>query len=467
MTTVPAPVGMDSSSDPAVLSADKGQVLQNLLPGWSGLVRGSLSRRRLLPAAASATIDGLAYYYDRDPERNRLLWVTGGSLFGAKLVPGHPVPSLTNIGMIGGGFTPGVRVRHAAFEGETIFVQADAGIKAKRYDGVGLYQLGIDPPPPPVITFAPPTSPPVVKRSLIHYRFTYLDSKMRESSLGEPTDVTYTVNASDPAPTSTAYIHAPDFADPQARYARLYCTAVASDFYFNIATFTKDPLTGSITPSVFEDNVPDNIVTQSAQWPDPDSFSLNNVPNNASCICVHKNYVMMNDSTDAASIQISNIDSPTQWADFSTLPTAGGQFRMIQDIQDSVVQLVTFGSILAILKKHTGMYALLGDTVQDFETRAIQSRPAIAPDAFTRCDNELWYVSDDGIYSVDFTGTFLIHKVSKDIEPYFLNKSKEADGRALLEAAVACYTERAYNLGVGRDMFRFDFDVGGWYQVAL
>src|SRR5262252_2768164 len=127
-TTVPAPSGLDYTTDAPLLEPTKAQDLRNLLPGWTGVLRGTVSRRRLLPSPAGGTIDGLAYYYGPTAADDRLLWVTGGHLYSAPLMPGTPVPTLGSIKDEGGGFTPGVRVRWDSYEAEVVFVQADGGI---------------------------------------------------------------------------------------------------------------------------------------------------------------------------------------------------------------------------------------------------------------------------------------------------------------------------------------------------
>lgn len=442
---MPAPVGFDSVHSPELLPPERAGVLQNWLTDRAGKLRGQISLANIFASAQTLSVDAVGFYYGATAAGDRLLFASGGVLYACTL-PNPPTftPTVTNTVALGGGFTPGVRLRFAQYKAELIILQADGAIQPKRYDGTGLYQLGISPPSAPLVTIGAAG----VKTGTVGYKQTYYDNHGRESSPSPATSITLTADQAQVTITPST--------DAQVHGSFIYATAAAGSVYYRIANVP-------IGTTLYTDNSTDASVQTGTVAPNAGQFDI---PDKASVVAIHKNRIFMNDAADPSSIQVNNVDSPTQWASISVVATDGVRLTVAMDQGDVITGLVPYGSLLAIFKQR-GTYLLFGDTIDDWVIRAIHEKGCTTPDTCVRCDNVLLLLANDGVYATSYDGSFLLQLVGGDWEDQLQVLQSSTAGEALLSNAFAFYVNRRYHLVIGSTIYVYDFTNKGWTTYAL
>lgn len=446
--THPAPLGMDAATDPMLLPVGRAQFLQNL----GGYAAGALSGMGLsdLLRHFASPIDGMHWHYGVTPEADRLLLAEGGVLWQARpVLPLTNPPTFLTWSIAGSGFETGARVRFVTYGGETIVVQ-EGGIQPKRFDGEGLYQLGITPPDAPtVITVAPPTGSSNKTAAVTRYVSSYADARLRESSPSAVTSVDYSASANS---GNIGRIRVEWPTDPQVTTIYVYATTGGGSIYYRIATLTHR------SQVVVEDNLADNTINTGSQAPAQGQYD---VPQQASVVAIHKNHVLLNSTEDEDTLQINNLDSPTQWASISTAATDGVRLSIQSHQADAINAIIPFGSLSHVCKR-SGTWLLWGDTPTDFQLRKVHEQGTVAPDSATRCDNMVCVLLSDGVYRSSFQDGFLLTKFSEEIDPLLEDYLRSAEGRASYHRAAGQFYRNQYHLAIGDRMFIFDFDAPGW-----
>jgi hypothetical protein len=444
--TLPAPLGMDVSSDPVLMSAQRAQWLQNFIVDGPGRLRAVGFVQ--LPYFFPNPIDGLAWHYGVGGENDRLLVLSGGALFSARPVqPETTPPTFTDWNLVGGGFEAGKALRSAQYGSETILVQED-GIQPKRFDGANLYRLGIERPPAPTVVVNPPTSGTGNKQGKITYKQSYADERLRESSLSEGTLIDYALAAN---VGKAAFISCYLGSDPQVRYVYTYANLNGGSVWYRIATAT-------INGDIIEDNLADNSVSTGTLGPNP---GQNDPPLISSAVCVHKNRVFMNSTEQPATLQVSNAASITQWAASNGSDADGVRMTVTSDQADGIAAVVSFGSLLAVYKRQR-IYQVFGDTPKTFRIVEIHQRGTTAPLSVVRCDNVICTLLDSAVYAAAYNDGFLLTKISGQLDVLFEALQKTAEGRALLARAQGQFSGNCYYLEIEKAVFCYDFDTKEW-----
>lgn len=443
---LPAPLGMDVTSDPVLMGSQRAQWLQNLLSDGPGLLRGVGFVD--IPKIFRNAIDGMAWHYGVGGANDRLLVLTGGELWSARTVqPETTPPEFTDWNLVGGGFTTGKALRSAQYATETILVQ-EGGIQPKRYDGSSLYRLGIERPPAPIVAVNPPTSGTGNKRGRVTYKLSYADARLRESSLSDGTTVDYGDAANS---GKAAFVPCYFGADPQVRYVHLYANLSGGSVWYRVGT-------ADVSGDLIEDNLGDTSVSTGTVGP---NSGQNDPPLAASCVAVHKNRVFLNSSEQPATLQISNAASITQWASLNNSAADGIRLSVTSDQSDGIAALVSFGSLLAIYKRQR-IYQVWGDTPSTFRIVEIHQRGTTSPNSVARCDNVICALLDTAVYAAAYNDGFLQKKISEQLDAIFEGLAATAAGRSLLEHAQGAFLNNRYFLEVGQATFAYDFDSGEW-----
>ena len=437
--------GYDSTNEVSLLPPNRAVLIRNFVFDRAGKLRGSLSHTFVENFPAG--VDGMFHYQGNEAEDDRLLVVSGGVLYAS------PLDNISFMA-VDSGFLTGAQVRAAAFDDELFFAQ-EGGITPLRFNGESLFQLGIDAPAaaPTAIAGTPANSAAAKKIGNISYRYRFFDEKFRES---EPSP-SVTVAFGSPATLAGQITLFSSWADvdPQVQGAYLEATVSGASVYYRIATLERSE--GEV---FYEDNALDTIVQGGTV---STKIGRRSVPNKASCICSHKNYLWMNDTESPRQLQISSLNAPTYFSTITEIPASDGGRMTIPGARggNPIVQLAQFGSLLMVwLKK--GVVQIWGETLASFKPRELHVRGTVAPGSAIRVDNGLWFLLDASIYNLDYQGTFLSNKVSQETD---------ADLRAHTIAerrdALATFAGNRYCLSVGDTLYVYDFTAQGWGQVRI
>lgn len=440
---------MDSSSQ--LLPANRAARVQNFTMNHLGRLLASF-QPTTISQQFPAGIDGVAYYEGSEPSGDRILVVSAGSMWeGTPAYPQTDPPTYSLWGVIGNGFNTGKQVRSVPFAYELIFVQ-EGGIQPLRYDGTGLYQLGVSPPSsaPLAQQGVPFGGASTKKLGVISYAYTLYDNHLRESDISPLASVDYTVHT-----TSDGLITISFGSDPQVTGAYIYATTQGSNTLYRIATLPKASFN-----TTFEDNLLDSIVITGEIAP---TLGENALPAPASCAASLKEHVFMNSTDDPAVLQVSNISNPTLWATVAVLATDGQRMQITTDQGDPITAIVPFGSILGVWKRRA-FYQLWGDSNSSFILRQLFLRGTVSASSCVRCDNDLFALLDDGVYKMDYNQGFINTKVSQEIEV-----DLNAFTPAQLSNAVAAFADNRYYLAIGSIIYFYDMNLGspGWGSYCV
>lgn len=175
--------------------------------------------------------------------------------------------------------------------------------------------------------------------------------------------------------------------------------------------------TVAIGTTVYNDNNTDAVVQAGASAP---TSGENDAPNGADILEIWNNRLILNDTTDPAGIQVSNADSPTQFSSLN-LPTNiadGLRATVIGHGDNQVTGLGSLGSLLAIFKRQTTHF-LYGDNSSNFTLRGVHERGCQNHASVRRCENEVLFLSDDGVYAIGYESGYSVTKISGDLDDLF------------------------------------------------
>lgn len=474
---VPAPRGMDATTDSVHLPLDLAQSLNNQVFDRPGILRSQVRWVDMIPQTSLPThpIDGCGYYYGAFTAADRLLEVDNGFLYemdhsGANqsffpsfgfpappFVPPYP-PTFTDRHTVGAFGRAGDRARMVQFGSEILIVQ-ERGIIPYRYTGNNTLAFAIGTLFPCGFDMTGRAAPTLADggaggkgAGTFKYLYTLVDDKGRESSPSASASII--LAASHQTNLTIPFINLPSNAG-ECPFVNLYSTLAGGNVYYRIAHVAK-PAFG--TDLIYTDSAPDSTVAAGVLAPLPGE---NDPPNQASLVAVWNNYVFFDDTKNIGYLQISNLNSAVQFNQLldPARPDLGGRIQISTDQNDAIMAIIPLFSRLMILKRRSGSM-LFGDTTADFVIRPLQIRGCIAKDSAQRCDNVIVFLSEDGVYGLDGNGG--TEKISKPIEallaPFFLSPQ----GRTMLENATGSYSNRNYRLTVGTTTFVYNFDAHGW-----
>jgi hypothetical protein len=518
-SVVVAPIGMDVSSEPVGMSLTSAQLLVNMRFDRIGQLISSFRIEPQLATPMPKTIVGLWWYYSAIIANSQVppfqadaaIIVTADGFFLSNYQPAPPgttfhlaapfrIPSLVTRSYQSGQFglpstapntlnpiTP--RMRFATLLDEVIAVQ-EGGYYPVRIVSYGssntyypnltvMFNAGIIPPGAPGGLTAFGTG---VLTGDYDYRTTLEDERGRESSPSAKFTVATTTQkvhgtvliATDAAAGSR---EAPD---RQAKFANLYRDVQGNPgAYYRVARWAIPtagsgsyqflPYTHSLgagdflnDPSATADNFSDTAISGNPVMP---NLLENDVPNPASIICVHNNRIFLNDVTNSAYLQISNLLSPTQYTSF-LLPqspvTDGLRTPIGTDQGDPILGLFSLGSYLGIMKRR-GTWFLSGTDITDYVVRQANEKGCIAPDTIKRCGDVVFYLAEDGIYQVGYEGgSPSVTKVGQEIDLWLQNLPLSDRYNAF-----ALFQNNWYIIFVGMSIFYYDFTTNGWGSMAF
>jgi hypothetical protein len=197
---------------------------------------------------------------------------------------------------------------------------------------------------------------------------------------------------------------------------------------------------------------------------------------------VWKNRLVMNSTNDPNLVQVSNAGSPTQ---FSSLPLPtnlddGLRIAVGGHGQNQVTGLANLGSLLCIFGRETTSL-LYGDDISDFTLRETLQRGCANPNSIQRCENEVFFLSDDGVYAIGYESGYAVTKRSVEIDDWFRgfqwakNLSNPAsvwryNAAQVQNAVFTCvnsfYSDNRYYLSLYNKTLVMDVRSGGWSDTG-
>lgn len=357
-----------------------------------------------------------------------------------------------------------LRCRFAAFGPELYGVQDQNNIANYRMLANGdWYNMGLQTMNALTVALRTPGGPqnPTGNRT---YVFTTVDNQGRESSPSPPSSVlAFGGGLTDVGDITMPIGFNTTFADVVS--ANIYATTGNGALYYKIGSTTNKG--GGV---VLTDNFTDAQVAAGASAP---NFGQNDPPLPASIITTHKNYVILNVNSDANSIQISNFGSATQFSTTGLLldvnqqvtnPNDGITLQISSDSGNDVTGLASLGSVLCIGRRRS-TWVLFGDSIVDFIPRKVSDHGNVSPDAMIRCDNEVLFLSQDGVYAIG--QQFEVQKISGDLDDKFYTLMSTTAGIASMYAATAFFVQRHYVLCIGTSMYAFNVDTRKWLTISV
>lgn len=418
------------------------------------------------PALPAGAIDGVGFLAPfpitytgptapTTPSAGRLLVVNGGKLSTYPFDSPLTYPPTFGAGNVSAAvFITGKRVRFVQYGSEVVAVQEGNAFRNYLIGPTGgLNPLGVS---------TPITSPTVAsvavgvgnKSGVYKYIITVADSAGRESSPGAiVSSPNYTLGgAFQPRITIPAGV----FTDPQVVTCYLYEQVPGGTGYNRITSF--------VAAGFYDDNLADTAVLTGVLAP---NFGENNPPAPASLAAIWKNHLVLDRVDTQGIVQISNSGSITQFANLGVTnnPNDGINLPLSSSQADKITGFVPLGSPLVVFTR-SKVYIILGDDQTDFQVRPVNElRGCIAPDTPVRCDNEVLFLSDDGVYKL--SGSFETEKISKPIESVILGLAATTTGYTLLQNAFAVYANRTYYLTISDTTYCYNLDTGGWTTIKI
>lgn len=464
----PAPVGMDLTSEPMLLSA-LWQKVQNFLCDQQGKARGQGRMTQLALGSIGAKVDGVGYldtsgiYYQYNTAflSGFLVWSFGGTVYTSAMstlaIP--PTFSAKVSAITGSGLVSGNRMRMVPFGVEMIMVQDGATNDYYINPNTGLGgTLGIpDPSTPPTVV----AGAGVLAAGDYQYAYTYVDYLNRESDLSGPT--AYTSSGADGPSITVPGLTAGTDKFSKGDVYRTKAGTTSPFFFLNQVT--------AASPTIFDDATTDATLSGRPQAPHPGE---NAPPLAGNQLCVWRNRVWMNVSGQPYLIQCSNTGSASQWSALSligTFPNTDGEVIRVQSSSsDFVVGFAPLSSILLVFKRYS-IYSVLGYDISNFTAAELKpaGRGCVAPDTIRVCDDLAIFLGTDGVYGIDPGGNLI--KLSKQvgngnggIEADIVALYTTVQGRINMQNAVAWYVDRTYYLTIGTITYAYNLDTTAWTE---
>lgn len=479
--TIRVPPGMDNTADDGLAMDSRAFLMLGVSPknpGWleeslRKLLAGPIAGTNTWPAAAS--LDGIFEYNTATAATDKVVLCRGANVYTCTVSANQPqtvtdalkitmsdLTLLTNSSGIT--FTAGKRVRAVQHKNELYFVQ-DAGMLPIRYNGTALFKLGITPPAAPTLG----ATAAGVLNGVYNYYVTYEDELFRESSPSALVATGTLVNRQ-----QTVNWIAPTDAQVQRIY--LYRSNPGSTTLYRVVQAGF-----AIATVTYTDNNTDIVVASNTTI----RVGQNDPPLSASLIAKYKNRVVLNSIADREAIQISNLDSPSQYPVIGNylFPTDGQTFRVSDERGDEIVGFGNLGSGLGIM--HRSCHYILQGSAPALSANGFQilrrgAPGCISSDGIQDCGGKLVWPAEDGIWYCAATDGFVPHKLSDALDADFESASvmftspagvypptqtftREARGAA----AVSWYMQDRYYLAMPPWTYIYDFSAGeggAWSQ---
>lgn len=346
-------------------------------------------------------------------------------------------------------------------------------------DGTGTekwYSLGLTTPAAPTLTQS--TGGSLVPGATYSYEYTWEDELGRESSPSAATSIT--LSSSNNQVTVTKTTSAPT--TQGATYWNVYRLNPGADTYKFVAQVAAATGTYSDTASDSVVNTGDSAPEDGENDPPFSSDATPGVAGSANQFAVWKNRLVLNSLNDPNLVQVSNAGSPTQ---FSSLPLPthladGLRIAVGGHGQNQVTGLANLGSLLCVFGRETTSL-LYGDDISDFTLRETLQRGCQNPNSIQRCENEVYFLSDDGIYAIGYESGYAVAKRSVPIDDLFrgFEWTKQVDSptskwrwqasevtNAPNTNVNSFYSDNRYYLSLYNKTICMDVRTGGWTDTG-
>lgn len=471
-----APIGMNDNADPSLMPQQKCSLMVGLSQTAPGVLTEALRKKIAFPQLGinavppAGNFEGIFPYNTDLLANDRLLVVKGGLLYKATITANQPqavadslkitMSDLTLVTNSSGiNFTAAKRVRAVQHKNEVFFVQ-DGGLQPVRFNGTALFKVGVTAPGVPAAG-ATVAGPPNNLNGTYQYWVTDADELGRESNPSPALTVTLvnrlsqTVNF--PAASGDAQV--------QRRY--LYRTTAGGTIGYRVLEAGYVP--GAVSAV---DAVTDALIVFNSQSP---RVGEADVPLPASLIGVWKNRVILNSTADRETLQISNLDSVSQFPAIGDplFATDGTNLRCTNEFGDEITAMAPFGTVLAVLHRRA-LGGLFGDTVATFSYKHMDRTGCIASDSLTECIDKTLFMGEDGVYAMRYDDAFNVVKVSKDLDTMFQSVAVQFGAPGVFPFATAFTRDKRAAAAVGKFMQNryylftppytaiLDFETGGW-----
>ncbi len=483
--TVRFPVGADDNADPALLVDSRAAVMigiSQINPGQGA--RTWWKKRVQLDSsfAPSGRICGVFQYTGLTAADDIYVIFKDGAWYKCDISANAPTTTVNALNftstqlvaipdLSGITFADDKRIRAVQQESEMFFVQ-EGGVLPVRFNGTSIYKLGIDTPATPTDGGNLAGGPLVVGATYL-WAVTYEDALGRESSpssnvaivMGAGGGRTINWTAPSDAQVQRIYLYRSVALPPGSTASTLY-RVVEGGFSAGTTTWGDNAIN-------------DTLIQFNTIAPLP---GQNDPPVAASLISAYKNRLALNSTENPRELQISNLQEPGSYSQLGALYTPNGQLlnatdgqtaNVLNEFGDEITALGYIGSVLAVWNRRTtAVYE--GDTPQQYQLRIVpHSVGCIAPDSVQACGNVTCFMSEDGVYALDYQSGFGVYKISGDYDNFFRSASvlwdppgewppSQSFGRQQrAEAAVSCFLQNRYCLVSPPYSYIFDFDTKG------
>lgn len=344
-------------------------------------------------------------------------------------------------------------------------------------DGTGtevIYKVGVSTPGPPTVNST--TGGAMTTGQTYSYEVTYVDEFQRESS--PSTSVQVTLTGGNTA-VNVAQNAGPYFSGGGETYWNIYRQNPGSSV-FNLVT--QLPLgTTTYTDTAADGTIAGNPVAPTPGENDPPGILGPGFAGLSNIMTIWKDRLALNDMDAPNMYQVSNTNSPTQFSSFPlpTNSTDGFRAPIGGKGQNEVTGMASLGSLLAIFGREA-TDLLYGDDISSFTLRNTLDRGCQAPYSVQRTENDIRFLSDDGVYAIGYENGYTVQKVSTDIDDAFIGFHSTADAdvntrdrtssiqvsNALFENVNSFYSENRYYLSIGNRTLVQDIQSGGWTDTG-
>lgn len=424
-----APSGM-SDADPAGMPENRCQYIQGFTPARQ-------SRMELAPLIKKMargfgfTIYGTAVYLSADGTHDKLLFVNGSNVVTLPLwavyqyderVDGQHSSydyGVTGFGSLTNHGIPGpMYVTSLQFKAELVL--SIGGALFRYYVNSGgtefFYTLGLFQMTAPT-TGTQTTGGAMTIGGVYSYVTTSVDEFGRESSPSDP--VTTTLTASNNKLTVTR--------GTSSSITNSIGGVVSWNVYRKnpSATTYNFVATIAIATTTYVDGNSDVVVAAGDVAPsegenDPPGTNIAPYTGPATIMEFWKDRLVINNTQNPSEIQISNANSPTQFSSLDLPDNAGDGLRILVGGKgdNEVTGLANLGSLLAVFKRQT-ISLLYGDDSSTFILRPAHERGCQNAGSVQRCENDVFFLSDDGIYSLGYENGYALKKISEELDSLF------------------------------------------------
>lgn len=494
---IPAPHGMQTAVSPADTANDKALYLQGFLPARRGKMRLAHLLKTFRKQVTTEAIHGHAIWYSTSGQNDWLVVFGASHVFATPLAStwtldqrGDGPHSFYNLGAIttvatltttngiisaqmltelivgvGGG---------SALSWYRFYVPADGtGTPVFHFLGVPIRDSISD--GPLIVTGAVGGS--MTPFSTYNYVLTFVDELGRESSPYGPFSIT--LGAGDHSVLIQPAVGW--YAGGGSSYGLTWI-----NFYRQNPGSTTFNYTGhkawTAGVSIFTDTASDATVqasTQLAPTAGENDMPPSQVALGASMEVWSSRLIL----TSGNVIYISNAGNPQQ---FSSLPlptnaTDGLHFTLNR----ACTGLAALGDRLAIFTRNA-IFLLFGSTAFDFSVRQVAQRGCINARSIQRCENDILFLSDDGLHSIGYMDGFTLDHGTNDslssdvsnlldgfiptndpLEPTSTGLPNAAQVQDSLDIAITTfYSRRRYYLSFGNRTLVFDLSSGNWSDAG-